>query len=138
MLGFSQNAEKRQAKAEAERAEHAFDAARTLPLEMQQDVARRALTECTGTFDALSKNVKERESLYRLRNAALEQQIQSLMADSHTDDFEPAAIPAVLAQTLLAASSGARRNQEYLAQKILQWAQTILPDFARFHTQLAH
>src|ERR1700742_4484490 len=68
MLGFSQNAEKRQAKAEAERADHALDAARILPLEMQQDVARRALTECTGTFDALSKSVKERESLYRLRN----------------------------------------------------------------------
>lgn len=139
MFGFAQIQEKRKLRADVLRAQRAFEAARMQPLAIQQDIARRALQECAVTMARLStpKPNREQESLYLLRLAELEQKIKAAELESDCDELEPAIITAILAQTLLAISSGAGGSDgmESIGRKIAQWSQNILPDFDRL---LAH
>ena len=142
MFGFSQNQEKRKARVEVLRAQRAFEAARTQPLAIQQDIARRALQECVVTMARLApvKPSRDQESLFLLRLAELEQKIRVAELESASGELDPAAITAILTQTLLAISSGSHRGEgmESIGEKIAQWLKNILPDFDRFEMQIAH
>lgn len=142
MFGFAQVQEKRKSKAEVVRAQRAFDAARSQPLQIQQDIARRVLRECTVTMTRLAtvSPQRERETLFLLRLAELDQRIR--LADPETDsqDFDPLTIAAVLTQALLAISSGSQKSEglESIGEKIAQWSRNILPDFSQYEAQLVH
>jgi hypothetical protein len=142
MFGFTQIQAKRRLKAEAVRAERAFDAARTQPLQIQQDIARRVLRECAVTMARLAavSPRRERETLFLLRLAELDQKIRLAELESQSQEFDPAAITAVLVQTLLAVSSGSQKGEglESISEKIAQWAHSILPDFSHYEMQLVH
>jgi hypothetical protein len=142
VFGFTQIQEKRKARAEELRAQRAFDAARTQPLTIQQDIARRALRECAVTIARLSaiKPNRERETLYLLRLAELDQKIKMAELESDSHELEPPAITAILTQTLLATSSSSHKAQglEAIGEKIAQWSRNILPDFAQYEAQLIH
>ena len=142
MFGFAQVQEKRKLRAEVLRAQRAFDAARTQPLAIQQDIARRALQECVVTMARLSisKPNKNLQSLLLLRLAELEQKIKTAELDPDSNELEPAAITAILTQTLLAISSGSRGSEELesIGRKVAEWSRNILPDFERLQTQLTH
>jgi hypothetical protein len=139
MFGFAQAQEKRKLKAEVQRA---FDAARTQPLEIQQDIARRILRECTVTMSRLATVTpkKEREALFLLRLAELDQKIRLAELESESADFEPLMIVAILTQTLLAASSGSGKGEglETIGEKIAQWSHNLLPEFSRYEGQMLH
>lgn len=141
MFGLARAQEKRQVKAEAVRAERAFDAARMQPLQIQQDIARRALQECVVTVARLSsvKPSREQESLYLLRLTELEQRMRAAEAEAH-HEMEPSLITTVFTHTLLAVASGVRQGEglESIGAKIAQWSRNILPDFDRFQSQFAH
>jgi hypothetical protein len=140
MFGFAQVQEKRRLKAEVVRAQRAFDAARTQPLQIQQDIARRVLRECTVTMTRLAavSPKKEREALFLLRLAEFDQKIR--LAELEAEDFAPSTIAAVLTQTLLATSSGSQKGEglESIGEKIAQWSRNILPDFSQYEAQLVH
>lgn len=142
MFGFAQSQEKRRLKAEATRAQRAFDAARTQPLQIQQDIARRILRECAVTMSRLAtvSPQRERESLFLLRLAELDQTIRMMELESDSSEFDPSAIATILTQTLLAASSGSRTGEglESIGEKITQWARNLLPDFSQYEAQLVH
>jgi hypothetical protein len=142
MFGFAQVQEKRKLKAEAVRAQRAFDAARTQPLQIQQDIARRVLRECTVTMTRLAavSPKREREALFLLRLAELDQKIRLAELETDSQDFEPSIIAAVLTQTLLATSSGSQKAEglESIGEKIAQWSRNILPDFSQYEAQLVH
>lgn len=142
MFGFAQVQEKRKLRAEVLRAQRAFEAARMQPLTIQQDIARRALQECVVTMARLSiaKPNKDQQSLFLLRLAELEQKIKTAELDSDANELEPAAITAILTQTLLAISSGSRGSEdlESIGHKVAEWSRNILPDFDRLQTQLPH
>lgn len=130
MLGLGSLTERRQARAEAARAERAFNDARMHPLAIQQAIARCALQECStamGTF-ALSRGY-EPNALCRLRLIELEQKINTTMGPNPRS-LEPTAITAILAQTLLAVSCGSRTDDdmESVGTRIAQWMKAILPD----------
>jgi hypothetical protein len=141
MFGLARSKEKRQVKAEALRAELAFEAAREQPLQIQQNIARRALQECVVTMTRLSalKPSREQESLYLLRLAELEQKMRAAEAEIRARDLEPSHITTIFTHTLLAVASGHRSDGlESIGAKIAQWSRSILPDFDRFQSQLAH
>ena len=142
MFGLAHTQEKRHAKAEALRAERAFDAARMQPLQIQQDIARRALQECVVTMARLSsvKPTREQESLYLLRLTELEQRMRAAELEARRREMEPSLITTVFTHTLLAVASGVRQGEglESIGAKIAQWSRNILPDFDRFQNQLAH
>lgn len=142
MFGFAHAQEKRQSKAESARAERAFDAARMQPLQIQQDIARRALQECAVTMARLSavKPTREQESLYLLRLTELEQRMRTAELEAHPREMEPSLITTVFTHTLLAVASGLRQGEglETIGAKIAQWSRGILPDFDRFQNQFAH
>jgi hypothetical protein len=142
MFGLARAQEKRQIKAETARAERAFDAARMQPLQIQQDIARRALQECVVTMARLSavKPSREQESLYLLRLTELEQQMRVAELQTRPREMEPSLITTVFTHTLLAVSSGLRQGEglESIGAKIAQWSRNILPDFDRFERQFAH
>lgn len=142
MFGFAQVQEKRKSRAEVLRAQRAFEAARTQPLTIQQDIARRALQECVVTMARLSieKPNKDQRSLFLLRLAELEQKIKTAELDSDSSELEPAAITAILTQTLLAIASGSRGSEdlESIGHKVAEWSRNILPDFDRLQTQFPH
>jgi len=98
MFGFAQNQEKRKLKAEVTRAQRAFDAARTQPLQIQQDIARRILRECAVTMSRLAtvSPKRERESLFLLRLAELDQKIRMMELESDSSDFDPSTITTIL------------------------------------------
>ncbi|MBS0276416.1 MAG: hypothetical protein JSR81_02240 [Proteobacteria bacterium] len=141
MLGFANLAEKRQAKAKAAQAREALNEARALPLTMQQDIARQVMRECTDTMGLMATAAKagrEQYAFYALHTAELQQRIDhaTLLADS--DGMDRRIMALRMAQSILQASSGASEAYEKLAADILQWAQTILPDFSRYQAKLLH
>jgi hypothetical protein len=142
MFGFAQVQEKRKLKAEVVRAQRAFDAARTQPLQIQQDIARRVLRECTVTMTRLAtvSPQREREALFLLRLAELDQKIRLAELETDSQDFDPLTIAAVLTQALLATSSGSQKGEglESIGEKIAQWSRNILPDFSQYEAQLVH
>jgi hypothetical protein len=142
MFGFAQTQEKRKLKAEVLRAQRAFDAARTQPLQIQQDIARRILRECTVTMSRLAtvSPKREREALFLLRLAELDQKIRMAELESETPDFDPSTIVAVLTQTLLAASSGSGKSEglETIGEKIAEWSRNLLPEFSQHQAQMLH
>ncbi len=142
MFGFAQVQEKRKSKAEVVRAQRAFDAARTQPLQIQQDIARRVLRECTVTMTRLAtvSPQREREALFLLRLAELDQKIRLADLETDSQDFDPLTIAAVLTQALLAISSGSQKSEglESIGEKIAQWSRNILPDFSQYEAQLVH
>jgi hypothetical protein len=142
MFGVAHAQEKRQAKAEALRAERALDAARMQPLQIQQEIARRALQECVVTMARLSsiKNGREQESLYLLRLTELEQKMRIAELESRPHNMEPSLITTVFTHALLAVASGLLQGKglESIGPKIAQWSRGILPDFDRLQGQLTH
>ncbi|HSM96421.1 MAG TPA: hypothetical protein VLT91_10280 [Rhizomicrobium sp.] len=142
MFGFAQNQVERKARVEVLRAQRAFEAARTQPLAIQQDIARRALQECVVTMARLGsvKPIRDQETLFLLRLAELEQKIRLAELESQSGDLDTAAITAIFTQTLLAISSGSSRGEgmESIGEKIAQWSRNILPDFDRLQTRLAN
>ncbi|MGN6147234.1 MAG: hypothetical protein ACTHPD_01710 [Rhizomicrobium sp.] len=142
MFGFAQVQEKRKLKAEVLRAQRAFDAARTQPLQIQQDIARRVLRECTVTITRLAavSPKREREALFLLRLAELDQKIRFAELEADSQDFDPATIAVVLTQTLLATSAGSQKGEglESVGEKIAQWSRNILPEFSQYEAQLIH
>jgi hypothetical protein len=142
MFGFAQAQEKRKLKAEVLRAQRAFDAARTQPLQIQQDIARRVLRECAVTMSrvvAVSPK-KEREALFLLRLAELDQKIHLAELESESADFDFSTIAAILTQTLLAASSGSSKGEdlEPVGEKIAEWSHNLLPEFLQYQAQILH
>ena len=143
MLGFANLAEKRQAKAKAAQAREALNEARALPLTMQQDIARHVMRECTDTMGLMATAAKagrEQNAFYTLHITELQQRIDhaTLLADS--DGMDRRIMALSMARSILQASSGAETSEahEELAADILQWAQTILPDFSRYQAKLLH
>src|ERR1700742_4656105 len=139
MFGFAQTQEKRKLKADVTRAQHAFDAARTQPLQIQQDIAQRVLRECTVTMTRLAtvSPQKEREALFRLRLAELDQQIRFTELEAESHDLDPSSIATILTQTLLVTSSDAAKSEdlESIGEKIAEWSRNILPDFSQYDAQ---
>jgi len=142
MFGLSNLTEKRQQRMESQRAQHAFDDVRAMPLDMQQDIARQVLRECTetmGMLDNLARNGKDQDEFYLLHIAELEERIRRRESvDSIALDRQPT--PLILARAILLATSGLRKGSELnrLAETFMRWAKTILPDFGRFEAQLLH
>jgi hypothetical protein len=143
MLGFANLAEKRQAKAEAARSRDAFNDARTLPLIMQQELARQVMRECTETMGLLATVAeagREQDAFYMLHIADLQNRIDRAELLSDGDGKDHGMMALLMAQTVLQASSGTTTGHAFepLAEDVLQWAQTILPDFSRYQAKLLH
>jgi len=109
---------------------------------IQQDIARSALAVCARVMEKLSTSPQgvKRDSLVRLQFAELELKILEAALDADDSEMQPAAIAAVLGQTLLAASSGALpgKGLRDLGERIALWSQTILPDFEQYRARLLH
>jgi len=142
MFGLASTQEKRHAKAEALRAERALDAARTQPLQIQQEIARRALQECVVTMARLSslQNSREQESLYLLRLTELEQRMRAAELEAYPRNMAPSLITTVFTHALLAVASGLLPSEglETIGAKIAQWSRGVLPDFDGLQGQLAN
>jgi hypothetical protein len=142
MFGFTQSREKQPLHTETTRAERALEAVYMQPLVIQQDIARHALQECVVTLARLGtvSPVRERESLYLLRLAELDQKINEAEAEFGPHNLEPSEITAIFTRTLLGVSSGVKSGAalQSVCDRIARWSRNILPDFDRFERQLTH
>jgi hypothetical protein len=143
MLGFANLAEKRQAKAKAAQAREALNDARALPLTMQQDIAGQVMRECTDTMGLMATAAKagrEQNAFYALHIADLQRRIDRSTLTADSDGADQRIMALCMARSILQASSGSETSGAYenLAEDILRWAQTILPDFARYQATLLH